>query len=308
MRSPNLDQLRALMRVAELGSFSAAARTLHLSQPAVSLQIRELETRFGVQLLHRIGKRALPTHAGRDLIAHAGTLFEVTDRALAAMQRHKEGRAGRVHIGTGTTALTYRLPPILAALRRDHPDVELVITTGMTPDIVERIVGNVIDIGLVSLPVDERALRVIRLRKSELVAILPRATPSVPKTIAPADVAAGPLILEYERANHSRLVREWMRASGLDARPVMELDNIEAIKNVVAAGLGVSIIPAEAMGGAPVERRLVMRALRPALGYDLALVYRRNKPLDDAARVVLKALQSIAQRPRRIGSRRKPTA
>jgi DNA-binding transcriptional LysR family regulator len=76
----------------------------------------------------------------------------------------------------------------------------------------------------------------------------------------------------------------------------MELDNTEAIKNVVASGLGISIIPGDAIGGAPAERRLAVRPLRPALGYELVLVHRRDKPLDDAMRIVLAALQSLVGR------------
>ena len=112
MRSLSLDQLRAFMEVVKLGSFSAAARRLNLTQPAISLQIRELESRCGVSLVERVGKRAFPTAAGRDLLAYAQRIRAEAEGALAAMRRHQSGCAGRVHLGSGPTALTYLLPPV----------------------------------------------------------------------------------------------------------------------------------------------------------------------------------------------------
>src|SRR3954469_20554089 len=154
MRSLNLDQLRALATVARLGSFSAAARELNLTQPAVSLQIRELESRIGLRLVDRVGKQARATSAGRDLIAHADRIMAEADRALAAMRGHKEGHAGRVHLGTGPTALAYILPPVLQKLREDHSDIDLVVTTGTIDTITECMLENVMDLGLTALPVD----------------------------------------------------------------------------------------------------------------------------------------------------------
>src|SRR5512144_763004 len=128
MRSLNLDQLRALMQVVELGSFSAAARRLNLSQPAVSLQIRELEERCGVCLVGRMGKSIRPTAAGRELIADAERIGAEADRALAARKRHKGDHVGRVHLGAGPSAAAYLLPPVLERLREQYPDIELVVT------------------------------------------------------------------------------------------------------------------------------------------------------------------------------------
>lgn len=295
MRSLNLDQLRTLVEVAALGSFSAAARNLHLSQPAISLQIRELESRVGVRLLHREGKRAIATAAGRDLIGHAHSLFEAAERARLSMQRHKEGRIGRVRIGTGATSLIYRLQPVLRRLRARYPDIDIAVTTGITPDIADHMLNDRIDIGLVTLPVDERAFRIHSLRKDALVAILPPGTKKPPARMTPAAIASAPLILEAEQANHSRLIREWLRAAGREARPVMEFDNIGAIKTVVAAGLGQSIVPSQAVATPQARRDLVVRPLRPPIHYTFALIHRRDRPLDDAAKIVMTELKSLGQ-------------
>ena len=288
MRSLNLDHLRTLTEVAELHSFSAAARRLNLTQPAVSLQIRELEDRVGVRLIDRVGKRAIASAAGVELIAHAAEIFEATERALAAMRRHKDGTIGRVHVGAGTTAVTYILPPILQRLRKDYPDLELVVTSATTRMISERLVGNTMDLGLVTLPVDERDFAVFPMRQGNAVAILSAGETGVPDVITPHDVARRPLILDQERGAYSRLVRDWLEAAGVDVRPVIELDNIEAIKNIVAAGLGMSIVPDMAVRER--DRDLITRPLDPPLTPTFALLQRRARPDSPALKIVREAI------------------
>lgn len=293
MRGLNPDQLQALIDVTELGSFSAAARRLNLTQPAVSLQIRELERRVGVQLVERLGKRAFPTAAGRELVEHARRLKTDTDRVLAAMRSHKDGTIGRVHIGTGVTALTYLLPPVLRRLRNGHPGIELVITTGTTQGVVERMLVNRIDIGFVTLPVDTKTFSVMPVRHDPLLALLPATGRRVPAAIVATELAKHPLILEYERSNHSRIGRRWLQAAGFDGRPVMEIDNMETIKQLVSAGLGASIIPESALGGRRSIDNCVARPLSPPAHRELAVIQRRDKPDDPALRAVREALLSL---------------
>ena len=126
MRSLNLDQLRSLLTVVELGSFSAAAKRLNLSQPAVSLHVRELETRLGVALVERLGKKAYATPAGQDLLEHGRRLMQAEEGALVSMRQHREGLVGRVRIGTNAHYLIYCLPPVLRRLRAAYPMIELV--------------------------------------------------------------------------------------------------------------------------------------------------------------------------------------
>jgi DNA-binding transcriptional LysR family regulator len=299
MRGLSLDQLRALTEVADTGSFTEAARRLNLTQPAISLQVRELESRFGVALIERMGKRAFATAAGRDLIEHGRRMMSEADRALTTMRRHKDGRVGRVHLGTGVTALTYLLPPMLRRLRASHPDIELVITTGTTDTIVEQMLANLIDLGFITLPVDARLFQVTAIRRDPLLAILPASERNAPQTITPAELAKRPLILEYGKANHTRLTQNWMRAAGLDARPVMEIDNIEAIKPLVAAGLGASVIPGAAIGDRGTIPGVIVRPLKPALARTLALIQRRDKDGDPALHVVREALLALKQGTRR---------
>jgi DNA-binding transcriptional LysR family regulator len=293
MRSLNLDQLRTLIAVSRLGSFSAAGRELNLTQPAISLQIRELEERIGLKLLDREGKQTRPTTAGRDLIERAERIMAEADGALAAMRGHKEGHAGRVHLGTGPTALAHILPPVLQQLREKHPDIELVVTTGATAEITERMLASVIDLGLTALPVNEVEFDVVRVRSDPMVAIFAINDPHIPAVVTPTAIAAWPLILEYHRGKQLRLGRAWLSAGGIAAKPALQFDGIEAIKDAVAAGLGAAIVPAPALDDGRSKDRIAARPLDPPLVRTLGLIQRRDKPDDPALRAVRSVLLTL---------------
>jgi DNA-binding transcriptional LysR family regulator len=291
MRSLNLDQLRALAKVVELGSFSAAARQLNLTQPAVSLQIRELERRFGVQLIERVGKRAHATAPGRDLVEAAQRIFRECELTDAAMRRYRDGWIGRVHIGTTNTTLMYELPPILRRLRLDHPGIDLHVTNMPTRDSVERILQNKIDLGLVTLPVEERQLKVTPLHPEMLVAIFPADMKGIPQEVTPEYVAQQPLVMEHTGGAVHALVTRWLSERAPMPRPLMYLGTMEALKSAVASNLGMSIVPEMAVAK-PVPE-IVVRPLRPLLSRTLALIEHRNKPNEPALEIVRTALLGL---------------
>jgi DNA-binding transcriptional LysR family regulator len=294
MRGLNPDHLRALTEVVENGSFTRAAKKLNLAQPTVSLQIRELENRLGVRLVERLGKRAFPTAAGRELVDHARHIARETDRLLAAMRRHREGWLGHVRLGSSTTALIYHLPPALALLRRRHPSIELTVTTGTTSNIIDRLLRNEIDLGIISLPVTERLIEAVPLRSEALVAIFSARERNLPARVTPQFLLQHPLLLENAAAHIKGLIMEWLSADGGEVRPAMELDNLEAVKRMVAAGLGASILPEGAVSRKDARADIAARPLKPPLSRTLALVQRRDKPHDPAFRLVREALLKLA--------------
>src|SRR6476646_2459410 len=186
MRSLNLDQLRAFVEVVARGSFTAAAKELNLTQPAVTHQVQELERRFNVALVERLGKRAHLTQAGEELIEHARHLLEEDNRKHVAMRRFDDGWLGRVRIGTSMTILMYLLPPILRQLKTDHPQLEMELKAGLTSSTLQMLRSNALDLGLCALPIDDPAFEVVPLFHDELVALVPAAFGPVPKKATPA--------------------------------------------------------------------------------------------------------------------------
>jgi DNA-binding transcriptional LysR family regulator len=296
MRNLNLDQLQTLSEVLALGSFSAAAQKLRLTQPAVSLQIRELEKRIGVRLVERMGKRAYPTAAGEELLAHARRLAQEAEQALTAMRRYRDGWVGRARLGTSVAVCTYLLPPVLAGLRRAHSDLEVAISVGTTENVVSRILANELDIGVVTMPVKEHpAIGVERLREDPMMAFFPGAERNLPKHATPQYLAGRDLILNQRVSQTYKIISQWFEAAGIELRPIMELGNTEAIKTLVATGIGTGILPLERKKGILVYGRTQVRPLRPALMRELAIVRRRDKPLETALKIVYEALLTLSK-------------
>jgi len=291
MRSLNLDQLRTFVEVVSRGNFSAAGRQLNLTQPAVSLHVRELEQRFGVRLVERVGRQAYATAPGRDLVEHARRIFRDSEEIESTMRRFREGWLGRVHIGTTLTALTYELPPILRKIRMEYPGIDLLVTNMPTRDSVENIIKNAIDIALVTLPVKEPRLRITPLRPEMLVAIIPADAKEIPEVITPAFAARQSLVLEHARGAVHALITQWLSGEmPLPSRPML-VGTVEAMKTVVSLGLGMSIVPDVA--AAEPTPNFVIRPLKPAVPCTLGLIELRNKPNDRALDIVRTALLGL---------------
>lgn len=292
----NLDQLRSFGLVVETGSFSAAAERLGLSQPAVSLQLRQLERRLGVRLVERVGKRAQPTPAGIELLRHAPHIEAAVENAIDALEGHARSVTGRVRLGTGATACLYFLPAVLRGLREHFPELGIVVSTGNTDDQVRKVEENSIDLALVALPAAGRALSVTPVLDDAFVAIGRSDLAPLKARVGPADLAGLPLVLFEPAANTRKLVDRWFAAEGLQPRPVMELGSVEAMKEMVAAGLGYGIVPRMAMTGRGAHPELKTSRLAPRMHRTLGLVVRRDKPLGKGLRAVVDAILAAGRR------------
>jgi len=292
------DQLQAFTLVLDSGSFSAAAQHLGVSQPAVSAQVRELERKTGARLVERVGRSVAPTAAGVTLAGHARSLLEAGTQAAEAVAHHAEGVHGSVRLGTGATACLHLLPPLLQRIKKAHPDLRVVVATGNTDDIVRRVELNALDMALVTLPVASRALTVTQALRDEFVVVCAASAAALPQTVRARDLADVPMVLFEPGANTRQLVDSWLLANGVRVRPAMELGSVEAIKEMVAAGLGCSILPAMALRESD-RKRLQMRPLKPALSRDLGIVVRQDKPLTRGMQVLMRAVLSSTAKPGR---------
>jgi len=273
-----LAHLQTLAAVARHGSFSRAARELRLTQPAVSMQVRQLEQALGLPLLERVGKRTYTTKAGELLLAHAGRAMQELERGLELVHQMRGIVAGRIRLGTSASFSIYLLPSALRRFRARYPQTELVVVTGNAPEITRAVVANELDVGIVSLPVRERELVVAALHRDELVAIGPpgRRWPRARATAA--ELAREPMILFERGATLRRLIDTWFQRGGAAPALPMELGNTEAIKKLVESGLGLSVTSWFAAKADVRARRLSAVKLTPPLFRQIGIVLRRDKP------------------------------
>ena len=293
MKTLNLDYLRTFLVVVEHGSFSAAAERLQLSQPAVSLQVRQLEKSLAATLIERVGRKARPTAAGVELLSHSGQIQDAVAAAVAAVGSRTIGVAGRVRIGTGATACIFLLPAILGGLRKKFPALEITVVTGNTSDVAKALEENTIDVGLVTLPLSGRMFEITPVIEDEFV-LIAAAGMALPARITPMVLSAMAVILYEPSGNTRRIADDWFLRGGVSLKPAMSLGSVEAIKEMVRVGLGCAILPSMAVRDRKTQRGLIVRSLSPKLHRRLAVVVRRDKRLDKGLRHTLSALKAIA--------------
>jgi DNA-binding transcriptional LysR family regulator len=254
----NLHQVRIFVTVARWMSFSAAARELFMTQPAVSLQVRALEKSLGIRLLDRSTSKLALTQAGEAFLPLAATMLQAEDEARELLADLRGASRGKLRIGTNTTGGMYLLPRILRAFRRAHPNVELLLDIDATDTICERVSEGVLELGFVGGPIQDRRLHVEPAAPDELVLIASLDSPLVQtEQVTLPLLAAQPLVVPEPRSRTRILLEQRLREAGLNVRPVLQLVGTEAVKKAVEANLGVAFVSAYA-----VEREVAHGYLR----------------------------------------------
>ncbi|MDY0418611.1 LysR family transcriptional regulator [Enterobacter sp. 170198] len=292
MTTLNLGYLATFRLAIQRGSFSAAADLLGISQPAVSLQIRQLEQFLQTRLVERTGRGIKATDAGQALLAHGERIQQAVDDAIRSVSAFSHDVSGTITLGTGATACIHLLPPLLEQLRRDFPLLSVGVTTGNTLDIVRAIEENRLDMGLVTLPVSSRALEVMPVMDEEFVFIASREQQDAFRDFTPQALHAQPLIAFESGSGTRALIDGWFAGSGLTIAPVMQLGSIEAIKRMVRAGLGYSIVPRMAVKEDADREGLCVKSLTPVLQRRLAVVMRQDKILSKGIAGIIRILQN----------------
>jgi DNA-binding transcriptional LysR family regulator len=239
----NLNHLAIFNAVAQAGSMTLGAERLDISQPAVSKQVQELERALGVHLFDRIGRRVRLSQAGEILADYARRLFALAREAEEAMADVRGVRRGRLVIGASTTIGTYLLPGVVAEFWRRHPGVELLVQIENTEQVHRRLAGNELDLGLTEGLVEEEELAAEVFYQDELVLIAaPGHRLAGQPRVALSAVREEPFILR-EPGSGTRAVEERALAHlKLTVRGAMALGSTEAIKRVVAEGVGLAIV------------------------------------------------------------------
>lgn len=242
-------QLEAFLAVVKAGSFRGAAARLHLSQPAVSQHVRELEAELGMRLLDRAPRALAVTEAGRAVEDHANRLMAILSSVHETVAALRGLRRGRLVVGASTTPGLYVLPRAMAGFRARHPGIELVLRTGNSRFIEERLRAGEVDLGVIGGHVLETGETCLAagLDDELVVVVPPEHAWARQREVPPAWFAREPLLLREEGSATRRLTERALEGAGVAFQRGMELDHTEAIKRAVAAGLGVAFISQHAV-------------------------------------------------------------
>ncbi len=242
-------QLRAFVAIAESGTFTAGAQRVHVTQAAISMQIRQLETEIGARVFVRAPRHVILTEAGEHLLRRARQMLREHDAAIDEIAELAGAERGRLRIGSASAmVLTDQLPTILKELRKQHPRAEIGVNSGTSEALVEQILAGELDIAFVSLPVDARGIQTERLSEDQLVAIAsPRHKLAKQKTISAYTLAGERLILGERGGNTRRLIDQFFAQAGVTLRVAMELSRQAAIRRMVEEDMGVGIVPLQSV-------------------------------------------------------------
>lgn len=242
-------QLRAFVAIAESGTFTAGALRVHVTQAAISMQIRQLENELGAKVFVRAPRHVILTEAGEQLLRRARHILREHDAAVDEIAELAGAERGRLRIGSASAmVLTDQLPSILAELRAQHPRADISVTSGTSEVLVDQILAGDTDIAFVSLPVDVRGIKTERLSEDQLVAIAsPRHKLAKQRTISAYTLAGERLILGERGGNTRRLIDQFFAQAGATLHVAMELSRQQAIRRMVEADMGVGIVPLQSV-------------------------------------------------------------
>jgi LysR family transcriptional regulator, low CO2-responsive transcriptional regulator len=280
----DFDQLETFLEVARLSSFSRAAEKRFRTQPAISSQIRALEEEVGAKLLDRSGGKVSLTASGKLFQKYAEEMLESRKSALRAVGEAERVPRGEIIVGANEGTCLHILPEVFAEFKKQYPDVAVNIKRADYAKILESVIDNSVDFGVVSLPVTDNRLTVVLIHRDELVLIEPpHHALAKMKTATVAEAAKFPLVVP--KAGHTRdALEDLFHERKLKPHYAMELDSSELLKRFVAADVGVGFIArsnvledmrANVLSTIPLSDAQIRR--------DLALVFRKDKALSRAA-------------------------
>lgn len=247
MRS-EIDQLLVFCKVVKLGSFTRAAEELYLTQPAVSAQVAKLEQRLRVRLVDRLGRRVYPTEAGKLLYSYAEQverLCAILAEAEQAVAEMEGELTGRVSIASSPTIALHILPPLLGRFKRQHPKVDVALDVGQSKRMIEGLSNNLYDLALLEGPGRAPGVTFEHLIYDELFLTVATDHPWAKRTgqgVTLEELNEETFISFPRGSGVQTAIDRELQRYGAKIAPNMTIDNIEVVKKVVEAGLGVSIL------------------------------------------------------------------
>ena len=288
-----LFQLEAFLAVVREGSFSAAAKALYRTQPAISQTIKKLEDEIGRPLFDRSSRRGVLTDAGRVLADHAERLVNLRQRTMSALDDVRQLRTGRLTIAANELTCLYLLP-ILHEYRRLYPDIQLTVQRALGSRVPAQVLDYGADFGLVTFRPDTSALHSIVVYNDELAFVVPPSHPLARRTdVSISELASESFVAHHVSSPYRQKVIDTFRKRRVELRMPVEMPTIDAIKKFVAMGNGVALLPAITVER-EIEHGELVRVQVPELSFDrkLRLIHRREGALSHAADALLKVVEA----------------
>jgi len=234
-------QLRAFISLARSGSFTQAGRELHLTQSAISHGIKALETDLGCQLFHRQGKSVHLTHHGRELLPHAETIMQAMGQARASLGALDKTPRGRLTIGCTPAASQFILPTVFREFKESFPQYEIRVLPGETPQTIERLLNNEVDLAVTLRPLDVARLECHGIFEDELEFLVSPLHPWAAQAPKIKDATAETFIVSSRSSLNFTMIQEFFLKQGVRLNHFIELGSSEAIKELAKLGLGIAI-------------------------------------------------------------------
>ncbi len=275
-RSTPLDvrRLSLFLAVVDHGGFSKAAAAVHLSQPALSQAIAELEAELGGPLFHRLSRSVTLTDAGQSLLGPARSVMRAIDQARQVTGEVTGLARGRLELSALRTLSADPLPALLGRFVAAHPRIEVHLASPDDPaQLVEQVRSGAVEMGLTAAGPVPTGLVVVPLGSQHLQAVFPPDHPTVAKVVTPAELAGVGLIVTPRGSSGRDLLEGWMGAAGVELSVAVETTQREALLPLVLAGAGTALLPAGTARMATANGAVVAD-LEPALVRDLFLVHR----------------------------------
>ncbi|MGB5440657.1 MAG: selenium metabolism-associated LysR family transcriptional regulator [Gammaproteobacteria bacterium] len=274
-------RLQVFHTVARLLSFTKAAESLHMTQPAVTFQVRQLEEYFNTRLFDRTHNRISLTEAGKRVYEYADQIFDLYAKMDNAVRDLTGEISGVLIIGASTTIAEYMLPSLLGDFKKKYPDVNVQLRVANSDGIVTMVENNDIDLGVVESAVLNKNLVVEECRKDRLVAIVPpQHVLSGNTKISLRELLEHDYIAREEGSGTREVIHDHLADAGLkstDLHVAMELGSPEAIKGAVEAGMGVSIVSEVTIHKELQLGTLVGLELSPSLERPFSFVHQKQK-------------------------------
>jgi DNA-binding transcriptional LysR family regulator len=245
MAKPGLTihRMELFLAVLDRGGIARAAVAKNISQPAVSEHLRGLEEHFGVMLFERAGRNIRPTAAARVLEPYARQAVHQLQAAEQAANDLRGVRAGKLMLGASSTPGTYLLPPLLGTFRQEHSSVSVSLQIGNTRDVEHWVSSGEVDLGVVGETVAPEGLATDPWLDDQLVLLVGTKHPLARRRMAaPTVLASQPWIARERGSSTRRFTERFLSEAGVQALPAMELGSTEAVREAVAAGLGVAVV------------------------------------------------------------------